>query len=62
MITSFRDLEVWQKGMDLVVCVYKASERLPSAERLGLVAQLRRSAVSIPSNIAEGKATLGTSR
>ncbi|HEY0875896.1 MAG TPA: four helix bundle protein [Vicinamibacterales bacterium] len=55
-ILSFRDLEVWQLAMQLVVNVYRASERLPPAERFGLTSQMRRSAVSIPSNIAEGHA------
>ena len=55
-IPSFRDLEVWQLGMDLVVDVYLATERLPSAERYGLTSQIRRAGVSIPSNVAEGHA------
>lgn len=55
-ILSFRDLEVWQLAMQLVVNVYRASERLPATERFGLTSQMRRSAVSIPSNIAEGHA------
>ena len=61
MIRSFRDLIVWQKAMDLAVRVYKASEKLPRSEIFGLTSQLRRSAVSIPSNIAEGKAVGGQS-
>ena len=59
MIQSFRDLNVWQKSMDLAVRVYRSSEQFPRAERFGLTSQLRRSAVSIPSNIAEGKASGG---
>ena len=55
-ILSFRDLEVWQYAMQLVVIVYKASDRFPSAERFGLTSQVRRAVVSIPSNIAEGHA------
>ena len=55
-ILSFRDLEVWQLAMQLVVNVYQASERFPPAERFGLTSQIRRAAVSIPSNIAEGHA------
>ena len=55
-IVSFRDLEVWQLGMDLVVDVYKVSDQFPSAERYGLTSQVRRASVSIPSNIAEGHA------
>ena len=59
MIQSFRDLTVWQKGMDLVVHVYAATEALPRSEVYGLVSQIRRASVSIPSNIAEGKAVGG---
>ena len=59
MIQSFRDLVVWQKGMHLAVRVCKISESLPSSEAFGLTSQLRRAAVSIPSNIAEGKAVGG---
>jgi four helix bundle protein len=55
MIQSFRDLDVWRKGMDLAVRVYQTSEKLPRSEMFGLTSQLRRAAVSIPSNIAEGK-------
>jgi len=53
-IKSFRDLEVWQVSMALVERTYALSERFPAAERYGLTSQLRRAAVSIPSNIAEG--------
>ena len=59
MIQSFRDLVVWQKAMDLTVRVYAASEKLPRSEAFGLVSQIRRAAVSIPSNVAEGKAIGG---
>jgi len=59
MIQSFRDLTVWQKGMDLAVRVYAATEKLPRSEMFGLASQLRRAATSIPSNIAEGKAIGG---
>lgn len=55
-VLSFRDLEVWQRGMDLVIAVYHATEVLPQSERYGLTSQMRRAAVSIPSNIAEGHA------
>jgi four helix bundle protein len=51
---GYKDLVAWQKSMDLVVAVYAASARFPSDERFGLTAQVRRAAVSIPSNIAEG--------
>ena len=61
MIQSFRDLTVWQKSMDLVVCVYGATGKFPRSETYGLASQLRRAATSIPSNIAEGKAIGGLS-
>jgi four helix bundle protein len=51
---SFRDLEVWQVGMELAERVYPVARSLPKDETFGLGAQLRRSAVSVPSNIAEG--------
>ncbi len=54
-IKSYQDLEVWQLGMDLVIESYKLTRKFPAAERFGLVSQIRRSAVSIPSNIAEGQ-------
>jgi len=61
MIQSFRDLEVWQKSMDLTVRIYKATETFPRAEMFGLTSQMRRASTSIPSNIAEGKAIGGLS-
>jgi four helix bundle protein len=51
---SFRDLEVWQEAMSLVEDVYRLSRNFPADERFGLTAQLRRAAISIPSNIGEG--------
>jgi four helix bundle protein len=53
-IHSFRDLDVWQAGMELVRLCYGATEGFPTSERYGLTAQIRRAAVSIPANIAEG--------
>lgn len=53
---SFRDLIAWQKSMKLVIEVYRLVEYLPQAELYGLSNQMRRAAVSIPSNIAEGQA------
>jgi four helix bundle protein len=53
-IKSFRDLEVWQLSMKLVERTYALSETFPAAERFGLTSQVRRAAVSIPSNVAEG--------
>jgi four helix bundle protein len=54
-ISHFRELRVWQGGMDLVEAVYRASAMFPGAEIYGLTGQIRRAAVSIPSNIAEGQ-------
>ena len=56
MKAVFRELIVWQKAMDLVEEVYRLSKKLPQDESYGLVNQLRRAVVSIPSNIAEGNA------
>lgn len=53
-IRTFRDLKVWQKGMALVNRVYNATNYFPENEKYSLTSQLRRSAISIPSNIAEG--------
>jgi four helix bundle protein len=50
-----KDLIVWQKAMDVVVLTYKLTKGFPEAEKFGLVSQMRRAAVSIPSNIAEGR-------
>jgi four helix bundle protein len=49
-----RELIVWQKAMDLVVAVYKLTQFFPKSEVYGLASQMRRAAVSVPSNIAEG--------
>ena len=57
-IRSFRDLKIWQKGIQLVEDVYNTSRSFPKEEVYGLQSQMRRSAVSIPSNIAEGFARL----
>ena len=56
MAGSYRDLVAWQKSMKLAKLIYKATASFPSDERFGLTAQMRRAAVSIPSNIAEGQA------
>ena len=58
MARSYRDLLVWQKGKALAVRIYKATETFPVSERYGLTSQLRRAAVSVPSNIAEGQGRL----
>ena len=54
MLNTYRGLTVWQKAMDLVVASYRLSMRFPTEERYGLTSQLRRAAVSVPANIAEG--------
>ena len=51
---AFRDLKVWQRSMDLVEKIYKVSATFPKDERFGLISQIRRAAVSVPSNIGEG--------
>jgi four helix bundle protein len=55
MAQSFRELVVWQRAMQLTVAVYTLSRGFPREEQYGLTSQIRRSAVSIPSNIAEGQ-------
>lgn len=55
-IRSYRDLRVWQIAMELVETTYRLSQAFPTAERFGLTSQMRRAAVSIASNIAEGHA------
>ncbi|MBI4050819.1 MAG: four helix bundle protein [Candidatus Doudnabacteria bacterium] len=54
-VKSYRDLIVWQKATELVMAVYRLTSKFPNAELYGLVSQMRRCAVSIPSNIAEGR-------
>lgn len=51
---THKDLTVWQKSMDLVEKIYKITNNLPKSELFGLISQMQRSAVAIPSNIAEG--------
>jgi len=58
-VKSHKDLKVWQESMTLVVAVYKATEDFPKHEIYGLTSQIRRAAVSIPSNIAEGAGRKG---
>ena len=53
-VRSYRDLEAWQKAMDLVVDCYDVASRLPRTETYGLASQLQRAAISVPANIAEG--------
>ena len=57
MSGTFEDLQAWRRAMDLVVEVYQQTQRWPKDERYGLISQIRRAAVSIPSNIAGGKRT-----
>ena len=53
---NYKDLVVWQKGIELAKLIYQITRRFPSEERFGLVSQMRRAAVSIPSNVEEGQA------
>ena len=55
---DYRGLSVWQRALDLVVAIYQITEGFPAAERFGLTSQLRRAAVSLPANIAEGNSRL----
>ena len=55
-VRSYRDLKVWQKGIELSKIAYALTRKFPKYETYGLADQLRRSAVSVPSNIAEGQA------
>lgn len=54
-MTSYRELIAWQKAMDVVVEVYRVSAKFPASEQFALTNQVRRAAVSIPSNVAEGQ-------
>lgn len=58
-IKNFRDLIVWQQSRELVQHIYKATSQFPVDERFGLTSQIRRAAVSVPSNIAEGHSRRG---
>ena len=53
-LKSYRDLLVWQKGMNLVAAVYVVARKLPDSEKYILAAQMQRAAISVPANIAEG--------
>ena len=53
-ISSYRDLHVWQRAVELVEEIYRLSALFPNDERFGLTSQIRRAAVSVPSNVAEG--------
>jgi four helix bundle protein len=60
IVQSYRDLIAWKKAMALVFDVYRCTQAFPRSETYGLTSQLRRAAVSVPSNIAEGQARLST--
>jgi four helix bundle protein len=53
-VQTYRDLEVWQKSMDMVEEIYRLTKRFPKDEMFGLTSQIRRASVSVPANIAEG--------
>src|SRR5690606_10442061 len=59
-VSSYRDLQVWRRALDLAEAIYEATAHWPREERFGLVSQIRRAAVSVPSNIAEGAARRST--
>jgi four helix bundle protein len=59
-VRSYRDLVAWQKAMELVTDIYRSTQAFPDSERFGLTAQLRRAAVSVPSNVAEGQGRIST--
>lgn len=56
MLRTYKDLLVWQRSFELVARIYEVPRKLPDEEKFGLISQMRRAAVSIPSNIAEGYA------
>src|SRR5947209_332575 len=59
-IRNYRDLAVWQRGMNIALAVYQVTKNFPDDERFGLTSQLRRAAASVPANIAEGHARSST--
>ncbi|MGF1615548.1 MAG: four helix bundle protein [Gammaproteobacteria bacterium] len=59
-LKSYRDLEVWKKSIDWVEQIYHVSSSFPRDEKFGLTSQIRRAAISVPANIAEGAARTGT--
>jgi four helix bundle protein len=54
-IMGFKELRVWEKGDDLAELIFEVTSKFPSSVRFGIANQMKRSAVSVPSNIAEGK-------
>ncbi len=59
---NFKDLLVWQKGMEIAKLTYELTRTFPAEERFGIIPQMRRAAVSIPSNLAEGQARSTTAQ
>ena len=59
-IQSYRDLEIWQRSMDLALVCYQVTKGFPRTETFGLASQLQRAAVSVPANIAEGRGRRST--
>ena len=59
-VLHYKDLQIWQRGMILTKTIYRLTAAFPAHERFGLASQMRRAAVSVPSNIAEGQARRGT--
>lgn len=59
-VRNYRDLAVWQHGMDITLSVYEVTKSFPADERFGLTSQLRRADASVPANIAEGHARSST--
>jgi four helix bundle protein len=59
-VRTYRELVVWQKAMDTIELVYRISEQFPKVEIYGLTSQMRRAAISVPSNIAEGQGRKST--
>ena len=59
-VRSYRDLIAWQKAIELVSDIYRSTQHFPDRERFGLTSQLRRAAVSVPSNVAEGQGRQST--
>ena len=59
-LSSYRELIVWRKSMDLTVKIYRLTRQFPAEERYGITSQMRRAAASIPANIAEGQARRST--
>lgn len=60
MAQDYRDLIVWQRAIDLTVCIYKITHSFPKSELYGLMSQMRRASVSVASNIAEGRGRLNS--